>query len=137
MIILDTNVIASLMRRDQLVVDWLDGQPSLSVWTTAISVHETRFGMGILATGRRRRRLENAFDRLIKEALDDRVLAFDTIAADAAGEIAARLRRSGRPIEIRDVQIAGIAVARKATIATRNVRYFQETGASIVDPWSA
>lgn len=40
-----------------------------------------------------------------------------------------------RSVEIRDVQIAGIAAARKASIATRNVRHFQGLGLSVVDPW--
>ena len=40
-------------------------------------------------------------------------------------------------IEIRDVQIAGIALARKASIATRNIRHFEGLGIPLIDPWSA
>lgn len=46
-------------------------------------------------------------------------------------------RRAGRPVEIRDVQIAGITAARKATLATRNRRHFEGLGINVVDPWSA
>jgi predicted nucleic acid-binding protein len=35
------------------------------------------------------------------------------------------------------VQIAGIASARKATLATRNTRHFADLGINIVDPWQA
>jgi predicted nucleic acid-binding protein len=65
------------------------------------------------------------------------VQSFDQSAAVAAGTIAAERQKAGRTLEVRDVQIAGIAVARKATLATRNVRHFEGLGVELVDPWSA
>ncbi len=139
MILLDTNVLSALLQRaaDPAVVAWLDGQPAESVWTTSITVFEVRFGLELLADGRRRRRLADAFAKALAKDLDGRVLPFDQAAAESAGEIAARQRRAGRPVEIRDVQIAGIAAARKAILATRNTRHFEGTGIKLVDPWSA
>ena len=138
MILLDTNVLSALMRRetDPVVIAWLDAQPPESIWTTAITVFEIRFGLEILAKGRKRKALEEAFASALDEDFDGRVLAFDQAAADAAATIAARQREAGRPVEIRDVQLAGIAAARKATLATRNTRHFEGTGIAIVDPWS-
>ncbi len=137
MIALDTNVLSALMRAepDATVVEWLDRQPAESIWTTAVTVFEIRTGIELLAPSRRRRRLESAFERLITEKLDGRVLSFDTTAADAAGNLAARQQRAGRSIEIRDAQIAGIAVARRATLATGNIRHFRDLGLRLVDPW--
>lgn len=137
MILLDTNVLSALMRRetDPVVVAWLDAQPPESIWTTAITVFEIRFGLEILDKGRKRKALEEAFASAIDEDFDGRILAFDQAAADAAAAIAARQREAGRPVEIRDVQIAGIAAARKATLATRNTRHFDGTGIALVDPW--
>jgi hypothetical protein len=57
--------------------------------------------------------LYGAFDRAIDEILGGRVLPFDQTAAETATVIAAKQRQIGRPVEIRDVQIAGIAAARK------------------------
>lgn len=136
MIILDTNVIAALMRSEAAIVDWLDTQPRQSVWTSSVSVYETRFGIEILAAGRRRRDLERTFEAFLKEDIDGRVLPFDILAAESAGRVAAERRRTGRTIEIRDVQIAGIVIARKATLATGNVRHFAGIGLSLIDPWS-
>lgn len=137
MILLDTNVLSALMQRepDEAVVAWLDRQPSESIWTTSITVFEVRMGLELLAKGRRRSRLEKEFDRLLAEDLDGRVQFFDRAAADAAGTIAASRQRAGRTVEIRDVQIAGIASVRKATLATRNVRHFEGLGIRLVDPW--
>lgn len=139
MILLDTNVLSALMRReaDPGVVAWLDAQPPESIWTTAVTVFEIRLGLEILADGRRRKTLEDAFARALDEDFDGRVLPFDQTAAEAAAIIAARQREAGRPIEIRDVQIAGITAARKATLATRNTRHFEGTGITLIDPWAS
>jgi hypothetical protein len=138
-ILLDTNVISAVMQRhaDAAVVTWLDAQPPESIWTTSITVFEIRFGLEILESGRRRRSLEGAFERMLEEDLEGRVVPFDDAAAHAAARIAAERRRIGRTIEIRDVQIAGIAAARRAAIATRNVRHFEGLGPALIDPWSA
>ena len=138
MILLDTNVLSAVMRRaaDPVAVAWLDGQPPESIWTTAITVFEIRFGLEILAKGRKRKALEEAFALALEEDFDGRVLAFDQAAADAAAAIAARQREAGRPVEIRDVQIAGIAAVRKAVLATRNTRHFEGTGIRLIDPWA-
>lgn len=137
LILLDTNVLSALMQRepDQTVVAWLDEQPSETVWTTAITVFEVRMGLELLTKGRRRSQLEQEFDRLLIEDFDGRVQLFDRAAADAAGTIAASRQRAGRTVEIRDVQIAGIASSRKATLATRNVRHFEGLGVRLVNPW--
>lgn len=138
MIVLDTNVLSALMRSepDPAVVAWLDGQPAESVWTTVITVFEVRFGLEILAAGRRRSQLEDAFAKALAEEFEGRVLPFDQAAAEAAGRIAAERRRAGRPVEIRDTQIAGIVQLRKATLATGNTRHFEGCGLVLVDPWS-
>lgn len=126
------------MRRDaDQVVAWLDAQPADSIWTTAITVFEIRFGLEILPSSRRRRSLEDAFARALEEDLDGRVLPFDVPAAQSAATIAAAQRRAGRPVETRDVQIGGIAAARKAALATRNTRHFAGMGISLVDPWAS
>jgi toxin FitB len=137
MIILDTNVVSALMRRaaDPVVIGWLDRQPPESVWITAVTVFEVQFGLELLTQGRRRRQLENAFTRALEEDFEGRILPFEQSSARAAALIAARRRQGGRPIEIRDAQIAGIASARRATLATRNTRHFADLGIALIDPW--
>jgi toxin FitB len=135
-IILDTNVISALMALDSTATRWLDAQPSESVWTTSVTVYETLFGIEILATGRRRKGLAAAFEVLLADVLAGRVLPFDRAAAEASSLVAATQRTAGRSTEIRDVQIAGITKACKATLATRNTRHFDGVGLKLVDPWS-
>jgi hypothetical protein len=46
-------------------------------------------------------------------------------------------RRRGQPRDVRDTMIAGIAVSRRATLATRNFRHFDDLPTPVVDPWGA
>lgn len=137
MILLDTNVVSAMMRvaTEPAVERWLDTLPAESVWTTTITLFEVHFGLKLLAQGRRRTCLEAAFSSAVRDELGGRVLSFDSVAAEAAAAIAADCRLKGRTIEIRDVQIAGIAAARKASLATRNIRHFENLGIALIDPW--
>ena len=139
MIILDTNVLSALMRPvpEAPVVAWLDRQPPESMWITSITLFEVRLGLALLPSGRRRQALESAFDLLLKDDLEDRVLDFDSAAAGEAASLAAKRQKSGRSVDMRDTQIAGIALARSATLATRNVRHFRDLEVPVVDPWEA
>ena len=137
MIILDTNVLSALMRGspDPEVVTWLDEQPADSVWITSITEFESRMGLALLPSGKRRRALQASFEQLLQDDLQGRVLAFDSDAAGQAAALAARRQKAGRPVDLRDTQIAGIALARRATLATRNVRHFDELELKVVNPW--
>ena len=139
MIILDTNVLSTLMHQapDAPVIAWLDRQPAESVWITSITLFETHLGLALLPAGRRRQALQAAFSALLKEDLENRVLDFDSVAALEAAALAAERQRRGRPVDMRDTQIAGIALARRATLATRNVRHFADLKVPVVDPWAA
>ncbi|MGD0864454.1 MAG: type II toxin-antitoxin system VapC family toxin [Rhizomicrobium sp.] len=139
MIVLDTNVASAIMRPmpDESVVAWLNREPLDSLWLTSTTVFEIRFGLEILPSGRKRQQLESSFARLLTEGIQGRILPFDLAAAEAAAQFAARRRARGRPVEFRDVEIAGIVAARGATLATRNIRDFEDLKIDIVNPWQA
>lgn len=136
MIILDTNIISALMQAvpDTEVIDWLDSQPPTSIWTTSISVFEVLYGLNIMATGKRQRALQESFEQALQQDFKGRVLDFDVAAAKESASISAKLRSIGRPVEIRDVQIAGIVAARHATLATRNTKHFVDSEIPLVSP---
>ena len=137
MIILDTNVLSALMQKapEPLVVDWLDQQPAESVWITTVTLFEARLGLALLPAGRRRKALEAAFNQLLLEDLEGRVLDFDRPSAEAAAALAAQRQRKGRAVDIRDRQIAGIVIARRAKFATRNIKHFSDLKIEVVNPW--
>jgi len=137
MIVLDTNVLSALMQLqpDARVVSWLDRQAAESVWISTITLFEARYGLALLASGRRKKVLLERFEQFLEEDLENRVLAFDTQAATLAAQLAADRKARGRPVDMRDTLIAGIALARRATLATRNMRHFDDLSVPVVDPW--
>lgn len=126
MIVLDTNVVSAMMRRDvdTKIRDWLDGLPPESIWVTTITIFEARFGIEVLSKGRRRQQLEDDFVQTIAEDFQGRVLGLDQSAAETSALHCAQRRLRGRPIEMRDTLIAGIVASRRAKLATRNVKHF-------------
>lgn len=138
MIVLDTNVLSALMQQqpDARVVAWLDRQSAESVWISSITLFEARYGLALLASGKRKKLLLERFDQFLEGDLENRVLQFDHIAATHAAQLAAERKARGRPVDMRDTFIAGIAVARHATVATRNTRHFDDLPVPVVNPWT-
>jgi predicted nucleic acid-binding protein len=137
-IVLDTNVLSSIARpvADQTALQWFNRQARHSIWSTSVTLFEIQLGLCLLPPGRRRASYEQAFRATLEEDLEDRILKFDGIAAHAAAAVAARRRRAGIAVEIRDTQIAGIAMAHRATIATRNTRHFEDLDVPVINPWN-
>ncbi|MDE2837320.1 MAG: type II toxin-antitoxin system VapC family toxin [Chloroflexota bacterium] len=137
MFVLDTNVLSELMLAapDPRASAWADGEPGQTLYTTAISESEIRVGIALMPEGRRRRELAATAERLFEELLAGHVLPFDRRAAHAYAAIGATRRAAGREYHTRDCQIAAIARANGAAVATRNVRDFRDCGIEIVNPW--
>jgi hypothetical protein len=136
MIILDTNVVSELMRAapDPTVAAWaVNVGPDLSV--TALTVAEIRYGIARLPESRRKREITAAADTVLT-AFAQRIVSFDFAAATRYGDLAARRETDGRPISVFDAQIAAVCQARSATLATRNVKDFEGTGVTVIDPWN-
>lgn len=137
MIVLDTNVLSALMQHkpDAQVVAWLDSQHAESIWISSITLFEARYGLALLAPGQRQSLLQERFDQLVQDDLEGRVLEFDADAASQAARLGADRKARGRPVDMRDTFIAGIALARRATLATRNVRHFDDLFVPVINPW--
>jgi hypothetical protein len=138
MIILDSDVLSGLMHDspEQRVARWLDRQSRDSVWTTAITLMEIRFGINLLPRSRQRSSLDRLLHTILTDILEARVLAFESSAATETAALMAERQLRGRRGDIRDSMIAGIAVAHQATLATRNTRHFDDLRVPVVNPWT-
>jgi predicted nucleic acid-binding protein len=135
-IILDTNVISELVRRDPspLVLRTLGQLSSSDLYTTAITEAEIRFGLALLPRGRKYTALRNQLDLILKQEFAGRFLPFDSPAAEAYAALVAGRRSAGQPISVFDGQIAAITLIHGATLATRNVRDFRGLKVPLLDP---
>lgn len=137
MIVLDTNVVSELFRRepDAGVVAWVESLEG-DVAITAITLAELLAGVRRLPEGRRRSGLETAVLAAVGPYRDGHaILPFDDSCAEAYAEVLLERERAGLPIATADAQIAAICRARGAVCATRNVKDFVHTGVEVVDPW--
>jgi predicted nucleic acid-binding protein len=136
-IVLDTNVVSELMRRQpaDAVMAWVDQQPAEEAWLTAVTLAELLYGIGRLPDGRRKAHLAIALDAMIVEEFDHRIAAFDEPAAAHYADIVVVRERAGRPISAADAQIAAICRSHSALLATRNVDDFADTRLAIANPW--
>lgn len=136
-IILDTNVISEILKKDHAdrrVIDWFIRVPMNEVYTTSVTTAELLTGIALLPEGARKRRLGDSVQRFISLYLP-RTLPFDAAAAPYYAAVYAQRRAAGRPVAPQDAMIAAIALACDATLATRDVKAFEHTGVKLFNPW--
>lgn len=139
MILVDTNVISEPLRQspESRVAEWLDMQALETLYLSAITVAELRFGVHSLPAGRRRARLHEDLERRVLPMFAGRVLVFDLAASQAYAELMARARSGGQAVSVSDGYIAATAAANAMMVATRDTAPFEAAGLKTVDPWQS
>lgn len=134
MIILDTNVVFELMHLDPApaVARWFESQSFDDIFVTTVSIGELWFGVERLPGGRRRDDLAARVSQVL-QLFGPVYVTFDSGAARTYGKVAAE-HPAMDPL---DAQIAAIAIAHGAVLATRNVKHFARCGLDLIDPWDA
>ncbi len=138
MTLLDTSVITALMRRrpDPAVVRWLDRQPLHTVWLPILVVFELRYAAASHPDASCHGRLDSALDTLLEQLIQERIAPLDGVAVQHAALLAAQRRALGRPVNLRDTLIAGIALARGAQLATATPDAFRGACIGLIDPFA-
>ncbi len=139
MILVDTNVVLEPLRRvpEPRVAEWLDAQALETLYLSAITVAELRFGVRSLPAGHRQDRLHEDLEGRVLPMFAGRVLFFDLAASQAYAELMAKSRSEGRTIPVSDGYIAATAAANGMMVATRDTAPFEAAGLRTVDPWTA
>jgi toxin FitB len=138
-ILLDTNVVADLMRPEPepRLLAWFEGQPAGTRYlATAITQAELLVGVAALPADKRRNALGDAVRALLDEDFGGAPLPFDAPAATAYAAVVAARRAAGAPISVEAAQVAAIALHHRLPLATRTPRdYAGIAGLSLIDPW--
>ena len=143
MIVLDTTVIAELMRPcpNPQVLAWADGLDPGAVAITSMNAAEILHGIARLPDGRRRQALQQSWDTLLADVFAGRVWGFNGEAAHWYGQLLSRRERLGRPIATADAVIAATVLAQAnnldqgTSLATRNLGDFADLGLLLINPW--
>lgn len=139
MILLDTNVASEIMkpRCDPTVATFVDRQPRQELFLPSLVVAELRYGLRRLPEGRRKDELAIRLEAFLAAGFAERILVFDDACAKGYATARSLRERHGRPVQIQDALIGGMALAYGATLATRNIGDFQGYGLSLIDPWQS
>jgi len=132
--LVDANVLseATKAQPDAKVVDWLrQNEPELVV--DPIILGEIRFGIHLLPSGKRRRRLEAWFKNGVAKIT---CLPWEAETGLRWARLLADLRSTGKAIPIKDSLIAATALVHALTIATRNQADFRLAGVNLLDPFA-
>jgi predicted nucleic acid-binding protein len=130
-VLLDTNVLSEVVRRDpsSSVMARLRAVAAADLYTSSICVMELR-------SGAVRRGGEALWARIRRAALARvQILAIGEEEALVAGDILASLIARGQPIGIEDVLIGATALARGLSVATRNVKHLARVDGLVVEDW--
>jgi predicted nucleic acid-binding protein len=138
MFLVDTNILSAIVSPNlpPPINAWMAGTPQRFIYTATICQAEMLGGIAVLPDGRRRRQLAIAARTMFDDYFASRIWPFDVDAAEAYAEIFAARRRGGRHVEPPDLMIAAIALARGASVVTRNVSDFDGCGVTVIDPWN-
>ncbi len=137
MILIDTNVISELWKitPDPGVLDWIDAQAIETLYLSAITVAELRFGLAIMPRGKRREIYQERLEHEVLPAFMGRVLPFDLDTSQAYATLMEQAKTEGKAISTADGYIAATAAIRALTIATRDIAPFQAAGLTVINPW--
>lgn len=131
MYLVDTNVISEARRGSPQATSWLRAVDPLTVYLSALTLGEIMRGIALKARSDPKT-AGHLFEWLRKLRHDhaDRILPVTDEIAVEWGHIAAL-----RPRGDIDGLIAATAIIHDLILVTRNVADFEDTGASIINPW--
>ena len=137
MILLDTTVVLEAMRTapDPRVLGWLDSHDPETFGIPAVVLAELHYGLQLTVEGQRKHVLLPGFFKMANEVCHGAVLPFDEKAARIFGRLMAERDRIARPMCIAACQIAAIALANNARLATQDGN-FADCGIVLIDPWA-
>ncbi len=100
----------------------------------AVSVGEILYGIERMLPSARRSRLQLWFEQLCHD-FEGKILPTDEAVWRTWGRLRVACQAIGRPQADMDLLIAATAVTHRLPLVTRNVRHFQDTGLTLVNPW--
>lgn len=139
MIVLDTNLISELWKvdPDKNVLAWIDAQTVETLYLSAITVAELRYGLATMPPGKRRTIYKERLEREVLPTFAGRVLAFDLDTSKTYAELMARARADGKAIAQADGYIAATAAEHGFMVATRDTSPFTAAKIPVINPWEA
>jgi predicted nucleic acid-binding protein len=132
--LIDTDLLSERTKSqpDSKVLKWLE-ENSAEIYTSSHVIGELQAGITLLVDGARKRALQAWLNRLI-EAMEGRILNFNTSVATIWGRQEAEFSKKGCLMPMPDSFIAATARRHNLTMATRNVADYTRPGLKVMNP---
>jgi predicted nucleic acid-binding protein len=133
--LIDTDLLSERTKRQPApeLLEWLEKHAS-EIYTSTHVIGELQAGISALAEGIKKRGLQAWLNRLT-EAMEGRILNFNTSVATIWGRQEAEYSVKGCPMPMPDSFIAATARRYNLIIATRNVRDYRRPGLKAINPF--
>jgi toxin FitB len=136
--LLDTNIVSDIAKRkDAGLMTWAEQQNPLDLHLSVLSLGEIQQGIELLdPEDSRRPKLEAWLQHDLAAQFAGRLLTVTEGVALAFGELAARGRRTGRPLPVINGLLLATAKAHGLALVTRNVGDTEGRGVPVLNPYT-
>jgi toxin FitB len=135
MYLIDMDVLSTLRRRQRTpeLEAWTASQRTSDLFLSVVSIGEIERGIALQRTkdANFAELLAKWLDRVLA-VYDNRILPFDLGSSRRWGQLSAAIGNQNA-----DLQIAATALEHGLTVVTRNVRHYESTGVSVLDPFDS
>lgn len=137
--LLDTNVLSELRRPrpEPRVVAFVAAQPLESLFVSAVTFAEIRFGIELVADIHKRARLSDWLQLQLRPMFGYRVLPVGEDVMFKWRLMVEQGRKAGRTFSQPDLIIAATAAQHGLAVVSRDAAGYAGTGVALVDPWQA
>jgi len=134
--LLDTNVISEAKQKkpNEKVLEWLDAQDESKIYLSVLSVGEIRKGIGRLESGKKKAELEEWLEKL-RNRFARRLLPLSEKTFLVWGKMCGEFENKGIVRSALDSLLEATALEHDLILVTRNVKNFQNSQVTILNPW--
>ncbi|MDD2597643.1 MAG: type II toxin-antitoxin system VapC family toxin [Kiritimatiellae bacterium] len=135
--LIDTCVISEFTKKSpsQKVIRFLNNMNDIDVAISVITIGEIKSGVVCVSDERKRDRLERWFNEELLLRFKGRTISIDAETMLTWGGMVSKLKTRGITLPVMGSLLAAQCKQHKLCIITRNVKDFEKTEISVVNPW--
>lgn len=134
--LLDTNVISEPKQKkpNRKVLEWLGEQDESKIYLSVLTIGEIRKGIGRLDSGKKKAELEKWLEKL-RNRFARRILPLSERTFLVWGKMCGEFENRGIVRSALDSLFEATALEQDLILVTRNVKNFQNSQVTILNPW--
>lgn len=138
-LLLDTNILSELRRPrpEPKVVAFVGAQPLESLFVSAVTFAEVRFGIELIEDIHKRAALNDWLNLQLRPMFESRVLPVSEDVMFKWRLLVEEGRKTGHTFSQPDLIIAATALHHGLAIVSRDAGGYAKTGVPLINPWQA